>query len=114
MSVIERAIVFLLSSVFLVLMVNNLIGVLVAWRLVKIVRGVDPGKHRELTAQSSVFGRLFWVNPRKLTAFVKAGDSLGSPAIAAKLSAYRRVTKIARVCLLIHIIGLLTLFIMMK
>jgi len=110
----ERVIVFLLSSTFLLVMVNNAIGVLLAWSLVRAVREVDPAKRRELTAPARFPVGYSWVNPWKLAAFVKAGDSLGSPAVASKLIAYRRVVKSSRVCLFIYLIGAFVLFMMMK
>ena len=58
----ERVIVFLLSSTFLLVMVNNARGVLLAWRLVRAVREVDPAKHRELTAPSRFPVGYSWVN----------------------------------------------------
>jgi len=90
-----------------------MIGVFLAWSLVQSIRVVDPAKYQELTAPTSIWGRHSWVNPRKLAAFVKAGDSRGSEAVRRRLNAYRNATRIARFGAIIYLVCALVLVAMM-
>jgi len=81
-----------------------------SWRIMRIVREIDPSKADELTETMwSSIGARPWVNPRRLFAFVWAGDSLGSAKLAHKMKSLKRLVLITWTCFGLYVIGLLVL-----
>lgn len=88
--------VAVVSSFFLLFMASNIMGVILYWRIIKIIRDVDPQKYRDLTSPLPVIGKMFPVNQFKFGAFVKTKDSLGSQELADNLRAFRKAVTASR------------------